>query len=131
MTYFPDLTPYEFVKGWGKTENLLNVGWLDRGHSFPTAEPDHEIVLILEQFCKRPVNQTRGFHLCHLCTVEPSRQPTLVIDGRSIYLGSAEIRVPGETGIVYASPTLIYHYVKDHGYRPPDEFLQAVRASRP
>jgi hypothetical protein len=28
---------------------------------------------------------------------------------------------------VYASPTLIYHYVEAHHYKPPDEFLRALR----
>src|SRR6267378_4456553 len=28
---------------------------------------------------------------------------------------------------VYAAPTLIYHYVRTHHYKPPDEFLRALR----
>jgi hypothetical protein len=27
---------------------------------------------------------------------------------------------------VYISPVLILHYILDHGYRPPDEFIEAV-----
>jgi len=41
-------------------------------------------------------------------------------------LGSAEIRVVGQDGTVYAAPDLIYHYVVVHDYRPPEEFIQAV-----
>jgi hypothetical protein len=41
-------------------------------------------------------------------------------------LGSAEIRVPGKSGIQYACPNMIYHYLQDHNYRPPDEFITAV-----
>jgi hypothetical protein len=41
-------------------------------------------------------------------------------------LGSAEIRVPGKDGKVYAAPNLIYHYIKDCGYLPPQEFIDAV-----
>jgi hypothetical protein len=44
-------------------------------------------------------------------------------------LGSAEIRVPGSGGRIYAAPDLIYHYVEAHGYRPPDEFVEAVMAT--
>jgi hypothetical protein len=33
---------------------------------------------------------------------------------------------PGH-GHIYAAPTLIYHYVEAHHYKPPDEFLQALR----
>jgi hypothetical protein len=47
-------------------------------------------------------------------------------DGQTLALGDAEIRVGGENGIVYAAPTLICHYIHEHGYRPPDEFLAAV-----
>jgi len=28
--------------------------------------------------------------------------------------------------VVYAAPDLIYHYVVEHHYCPPDEFIQAV-----
>ena len=41
-------------------------------------------------------------------------------------LGSAEIRVLGGGGKVYAAPNLIYHYVAKHKYRPPEEFIEAV-----
>ena len=30
-------------------------------------------------------------------------------------------------GRIYAAPTLIYHYVAVRHYKPPDEFLQALR----
>ena len=40
-------------------------------------------------------------------------------------LGTAEIRVVGAKG-VYASPTLISHYVAEHHYAPPADFLHGV-----
>jgi hypothetical protein len=36
------------------------------------------------------------------------------------------MRVFGVNGDVFAAPNLIYHYVSDHRYRPPHEFIQAV-----
>lgn len=45
----------------------------------------------------------------------------------TIALGDAEIDVTGHDK-VYVCPTLIYHYILRHGYRPPAEFLEAVRA---
>ena len=30
-------------------------------------------------------------------------------------------------GVVYISPVLIIHYTLDHGYKPPDVFIEAVR----
>jgi len=41
-------------------------------------------------------------------------------------LGSAGIRVPGKAGKTYGAPNLIYHYMKDRGYLPPQEFLDAL-----
>ncbi len=41
---------------------------------------------------------------------------------------SAEIRVLGKNGKSYAAPNLIYHYIKDCGYFPPQEFIDAVKA---
>ena len=49
------------------------------------------------------------------------------IDGVSMHLGSAEIRVQGIDGAVYAAPNLIYHYMANHNYLPPEEFLGAIR----
>lgn len=43
-------------------------------------------------------------------------------------LGSAEIRVPGKGVKSYAAPNLLYHYIKDCGYLPPQEFLDAVNS---
>lgn len=39
--------------------------------------------------------------------------------------GSGEIRVKG-INCVYAAPVMIYHYVRVHGYKPPQEFIEAV-----
>lgn len=44
-------------------------------------------------------------------------------------LGADEIRVIGERGQVYAAPNMLYHYVTVHGYKPPDEFIQALKHS--
>jgi hypothetical protein len=33
-------------------------------------------------------------------------------------------------GRVYVCPALILHYILDHSYRPPDEFVQAVTQGR-
>jgi hypothetical protein len=44
-------------------------------------------------------------------------------------LGNGEIRVIGSAGKVYASPVMIYHYMSEHNYLPPQEFIDAVLAS--
>jgi len=42
-------------------------------------------------------------------------------------LGYAEIRVFGKGGKLYEAPNMLYHYVTVHHYKPPDEFLQALK----
>ena len=123
MAYFADLTP---VAGFpDDPPHLLTVGWLDKEHLFPTEVPDAEVVYRLEQALWDRVWAAAGHHLCEFC--EGSQFGIAVkVDGVPGILGSAEIRVPGD-GVTYACPDLIYHYVRDHHYRPPDEFVRALR----
>ena len=39
------------------------------------------------------------------------------------------MRVWGKDGNVYAAPSLIFHYILQHGYQPPQEFIDAVMDS--
>lgn len=52
-------------------------------------------------------------------------------NGEERLLGVAEIRVFSGDGRVYAAPTLIYPYVAVHHYKPPDEFIEALRTGPP
>jgi hypothetical protein len=45
--------------------------------------------------------------------------------------GSAELHVAAADGRVYAAPSLVLHYVRDHGYGPPAEFVAAVLCGAP
>jgi hypothetical protein len=40
--------------------------------------------------------------------------------------GNGEIRVRAANGITYVAPVLVLHYVVEHGYLPPQEFIEAV-----
>ncbi|MEU6085276.1 hypothetical protein ABZ865_00445 [Streptomyces sp. NPDC047085] len=42
--------------------------------------------------------------------------------------GHAEIRAVSDDGVLYVAPNLIIHYIVDHLYGPPAEFLDAVRS---
>jgi hypothetical protein len=70
----------------------------------------------------------RGWHRCDLC-VDAPYPLAMEIDGVTVPLGDAEIRVRGRNGTTYAAPSLIAHYVAEHHYAPPEEFLAAVRES--
>lgn len=41
--------------------------------------------------------------------------------------GHTEIRIPTGTGTMFAAPSLLWHYVTNHRYRPPDEVIEAVK----
>ena len=125
MTRYPDLSPYAYGESAARDPSILNVGWLGRGAPFERGDVPPALVSTLARLCADPVQRTRGFHPCELC-----RSPTVGVrflhDGREIVLGSAEIRVAGSGGIIYAAPNLILHYVTEHRYLPPREFLDAL-----
>lgn len=129
MSHFEDGTPYSYFDRFGRRESSLNVGWLDRERPFPTAAPSRELVEKLAWLVvNKQTHSTRGFHRCNLCAppVDPDK-PHFWIgrSGRMGLLGNGEIRVQG-THAVYAAPTLILHYVVDHAYRPPEDFVAGV-----
>ena len=120
MTWFEDLTPYEYLRADGGLTSIptLNIGWLERGQSYPTGAVTPAFVQRLGQLVAHASTRgTRGLHLCDLC-------PTA--DEESSAKGSAEIRAVGLDGTRYAAPTLVHHYVTAHGYQPPLAFVDAV-----
>lgn len=128
MTFFPDLTPHKNHQGI-LCESTLNVGWLSCEHGYDCGTSLSSFIERLWIFCASPVVRTRGYHCCDLCRV-PQIGPLRVTWGtQTTKLGTAEIRVFGEEGRVYAAPDLIFHYVTEHKYRPPSEFVSAILIS--
>jgi hypothetical protein len=124
MTLFTDLTTYTYGAADSSDVSARNIGWLASGVNFQTAPPDPQFVERLWRFCKISVGQTRGLHVCEMCG---SRESNAVRrNEEELLLGSAEIRVVGIQGQLYAAPNLIYHYVVVHNYSPPAEFVDAV-----
>lgn len=126
MAHFADLTPYSYLSH-PADDNPVNIGWLDREQGFPQGVVPDDVLARIFVLCGKPVNRTRGFHVCELCPQpNPIRGFHAVRDGIDLWLGSAEIRVPSRSGVVFACPNLIYHYIRDHQYKPPQEFIDAV-----
>jgi hypothetical protein len=133
MTYYADLTPYSYLpEAVPEGTTVLNIGWLDGEHPFPTGQPPERFAERLGVLCaEHPVVRTRGAHWCELCTEEEADYPVVEdVDGTAVALGSAEIRVADPAGVVLAAPDLVYHYVIKHGYLPPEPFIEAVLALR-
>lgn len=129
--FFADLTPYEYGYELPRG-NVRNVGWLSRGHVFPTGDVPDDLVAKLRRLIESPENLYRGYHRCEFCP-----EPPVVVDstGRRVIdppgdtMGNGEIRVTGADGIVYVAPVLVAHYVEVHRYRPPEEFIRTVIAA--
>jgi hypothetical protein len=124
--YFSDLTPYTYLQR-EPDPNVVNVGWLNIDHEFPKGPVPNELLQKILLLCFRPVNSTRGIHPSPFIPRDLRGYP-VEYEGRCMALGSAEIRVVAIRGRVYAAPNLIYHYIKDCSYLPPQEFLDALQA---
>jgi len=136
VTHFPDLSPYRYLSAPGslggvpEPDGSLNVGWLSSAHAFPTGDvPDEAVPKILRLVLHHRVNVMRGHHDCELCFEQfgrPGMAVCMDVDGHEVWLGNAEIRVTDRTGVIYASPSLVAHYISAHRYLPPPDFIEAV-----
>jgi len=99
---------------------LRAVGWLEAGQPFPTGRVEPAVFERLSEFARDPWEPfaSLGVHPCDLCQYEP------------IAHGARNIFIPGHQ-ILYVCPELITHYMNAHGYRPPDEFCNAVLRCSP
>ncbi len=133
MTYYEDLSPYEYFEEYEPLkQKSINVGWLSQTKPFLKGETSPEFKAKLFEFCldDNVVRIARGFHTCEFCDVDDkeSFEQTKARYGKKAYwmsIGDGEIRVIGKS-VVYAAPTLIYHYILEHNYKPPYEFIEAV-----
>lgn len=127
MTYFKDLTPYTY----SQADQSLNVGWLSASEEFAIGETPFEFKEKLRQFCldENVIKIMRGFQECEFCGLSSTdwarMHPSYGENSKWMSIGNGEIRVGGRSA-VFASPVLIYHYVAEHQYMPPQEFIDAV-----
>ena len=95
------------------------VGYLDDQHPFATGSVPGELIAELEHLAATSYVGWRGYHYCELCSgpaeqrARCSRDIVLEIDGRR-----------------YQSPAMIAHYIREHGYCPPAEYLDLIRRHR-
>lgn len=128
MTYFKDLSPYEYSKEKEKS-NEINIGWLSSEHEFTTGDIENHIIKKIDLLVKNPINLCRGYHYCEFCPppiykkVEGQFVGEVVTDSPR---GNGEIWIKSNEGKTYIAPTLISHYIKEHSYLPPQEFIDAV-----
>ncbi|MFD3723441.1 hypothetical protein [Streptomyces sp. NPDC058674] len=124
MTYYPDLATYDY--NYHEPPQGLTVGWLEGDEDFAVGESSNEFVANLLDLGAFLDHKARGFHHCTICTVLTEPMATSPRTGKSYPLGHAEIRATASDGSLYVAPNLIIHYVQEHGYIPPAEFIEAV-----
>lgn len=112
--------------GYPKNRTCIAIGWLGKYGAFPQGEVPARVLATLTSmaFVGRE-RQSRGFHHCDHCSEEFIE---IRRGAESVRLGSAELWVSGSNGKLYVAPDLIIHYIRDHNYMPPQEFIDAVMA---
>ena len=147
--YYPDLSPYSYhnnkfaeeIKtryGLSSNTQVLNIGWLDPAFPFETEVPDSAFLAKLWERMQQKANFMRGIHTCpfldlhHEFLVNPNEPDFLwvraVVNGEEASLGSCEIFVLAPNTF-FIAPDLVYHYIAEHHYKPPQVFYDAVMAS--
>jgi hypothetical protein len=118
MAYYPDL-------GTDASGDDIHIGWLSCRQPFARGAVDPAFVEKLKLLYDRRVRQSRGFHVCPFCEEHRLGLP-VELNGKVLTLGSAQIEIKDGKGRTYVAPDLLYHYVTQHEYLPPQEFIDAV-----
>ena len=115
MTYAADLDTMTMVD---RGSHIRAIGWLDKQHEFRTGRSPSHFVRKLRLVTGHAFSSSRalgwpmflGFHRCNLC------------DG---FDAVGNIGVPF-SDILFVAPEMVSHYVEEHCYQPPQEFIDAV-----
>ncbi|MCJ7714960.1 MAG: hypothetical protein MUO54_00365 [Anaerolineales bacterium] len=134
---FPVPYKMEGIWGYGVLQDeliLCAVGWL--GDTVPTTgvTPSECTDRLWDVYQPKYVisDGTRGWHNCEMCEGDEDWYPGGKI-GPQVKWQGQEQRIYGHGHFlihyqdhVFISPALILHYILDHGYKPPDEFIEGV-----
>lgn len=120
MEYYKDLTYYSLHH----FENAINIGWINDCNPFTQGTVDKIFLKNLEEYIKTPFNTIRGYLKCDICGCDTYN---ISISNQKVNLGYSEIRVISQDGKQkFAAPDMIYHYITNHNYLPPINFIEAV-----
>lgn len=121
-----------------KKGNYYNIGWLINGDQFPTGTINEATLTKLFLLLARErINAMRSFEYCTLAKC--NGQEVMHYHELAHLTGTynqehggtqtlkQEIWLPSADGTkVFVAPSIILHYITDHKYLPPQEFLDAV-----
>jgi hypothetical protein len=132
MATYADLAPCPyFHPQWA--EQIRTVGRLGRELPYARGAVGARFLSELDDLLARNWFPFRykGWHTCELCVAMGRRDPVEASTARGpAARDGGNLLVPGRD-FLYAAPTMIRHYIMDHGYAPPDEFIEAVHRCPP
>jgi hypothetical protein len=96
-------------------DNVRAVGWLEAEYPYARGAVPPEFLARLKEHVATAYQPVyfMGVHECSLCP-----------EGKEA-VGASNVMIPTER-LIYIAPELVVHYIEDHGYRPPQEFIDAV-----
>ena len=117
-----DLSNYFYARYKIEIPNMIAVGWLDQENDYPLATTKISTAItdrlrFFHKWYKFSANIVRGFTPCPVCSE--------YYDKNGLLLGHAELWIPFG-GKIYAAPNFMLHYIEDHNYSPPAEYLNAL-----
>jgi hypothetical protein len=118
MSWYPDMGRESMV---AIGEHVRAVGWLSADHPYTQGAVPTEFVDRLREFVRLASASATalyfgafgGFHTCEFCGGAH--------DSRNFGVPSGEV--------LFVAPAMVAHYVEQHGYAPPQEFMAAVLTS--
>lgn len=115
MSFFPDMGCTSLVAA---GNHVRAIGWLHPDHPYTTGEVSAEFLARLKEFVTRSGDSAEalyfgvfcGLHTCEFC-------------GQAH--GTRNFGVPSGD-LLFVAPEMVVHYIEQHGYQPPAEFMAAV-----
>jgi hypothetical protein len=114
VTYRQDLSTRVLV--W-RGERVRAIGWLEGNHSYRRGAVPASFVDRLKQHVRSAYQPVKiwGWHDCTLCPRDGAAR------------GASNVMIPTPE-LLYIAPGMVVHYIEDHDYHPPEEFIEAVLA---
>jgi hypothetical protein len=118
VSYFPDMSTGCMV---ASGEHIRAIGWLHPDHPFTKGEVSAEFLGRLKEFVAQSSSSAEalcfgafgGLHTCEYCNQAHGIRNLGVLHG----------------DLLYVAPEMIVHYIEQHGYCPPADFIAAVLKS--
>ncbi len=107
--FIKDLEQTSYAPDCHEGERTVSIGWL--GNEVPTsgAVPAEFISVLRHLYNRRSYSEGElGYHGCEIC---------------NNYISHGEISL-SISGTKYIMPLMILHYIEDHHYAPPEEFVK-------